>query len=257
MTADGSVPTLVLIHGGAHSARCWDFVVDEIAHRAPWLHVLAVDLPGRPNRAASPDSPTLSNYADVVVAEIERARLGRIVVAGHSLGGLTALRVVAELGYPRVRELILIAAVTPPHGSSVVDTLPWPLAHVVRRAAAKPAATLPMPPMLGRVILWNRLPRDRSTHARSQLCREPAQMLLERADYADLPRQTWRTWILTRRDRVVSVRRQHAYMTCLGGVDTLLSVDTCHDVMFSEPSWLAERFVERCHLHRATAAPPL
>jgi hypothetical protein len=76
-------------------------------------------------------------------------------------------------------------------------------------------------------------------------------MLLERADYAGLPRRTRRTWILTRRDRVVSARRQHAYMTWLGGVDTVLSVDTCHDVMLSEPSWLADRLIERCHLHRA------
>lgn len=248
MTSDDSAPGLVLIHGGAHSARCWDLVVAEIGDRAPWLHVVAVDLPDRTDRA---DAPTLNTYAAAVVAEIERARLGRVVIAAHSLGGLTALRVVAELGYPRVRELILIAAVTPPHGSSVVDTLPWPLAHVVRRTAAKPAAALPMPPILGRAIFWNGMPRGRSAHARSQLCRQPAQILLERADYSNLPRQTWRTWILTRRDRLVSARRQHAYMDGLGGVDTILSVDTCHDVMLSQPSWLADRVIERCALHRA------
>lgn len=181
---------------------------------------------------------------------------GWVDVAAHSLGALTALRVVAKLGYPRVGELILIAAVTPPHGASVVDTLPWPIARVVRRAAAKPAAALRVPATLGRAILWNGLPRGQHAYARSQLCREPARFLLEPADYASLPIQVGRTWILTRRDRIVSGRRQHAYMTWFGGVDTVLSVDACHDVMLSEPSWLAERLIERCRLHRV-AAPPL
>ena len=242
MTPDNSAPSLVLIHGGAHNARCWDLVIDEINDRAPYLRVLAVDLPGRRTSPA----PPATSYADAVIAEIERAGLGCVVVAAHSLGGLTALRVVTKLGYPKVREVILVAAVTPPHGSSVVDTLPWPFAHFLRRTAMKAEASLRVPPAAGRALLWNGVPRHRGRYARTRLCREPAQILLEPADHAGLPRETKRTWILTRRDRVVSQRRQLTYISGLGGIDTVLTLDTCHDVMYSEPSWLAQVFIERC-----------
>jgi len=42
-----TLPALVLVHGGAHAADCWDPTVDEVHRRAPDLPVLAVDLPGR------------------------------------------------------------------------------------------------------------------------------------------------------------------------------------------------------------------
>jgi hypothetical protein len=34
----------------------------------------------------------------------------------------------------------------------------------------------------------------------------------------------------------------------LGGVDTMICVDSCHDVMVSEPNWLATTLAERCRL---------
>jgi len=32
----------------------------------------------------------------------------------------------------------------------------------------------------------------------------------------------------------------------LGGVDTMICVDACHDVMFSRPRWLATALADRC-----------
>jgi len=36
-----TLPVLVLVHGGAHAADCWDPTVDEVHRRAPDLPVLA------------------------------------------------------------------------------------------------------------------------------------------------------------------------------------------------------------------------
>jgi hypothetical protein len=55
-----------------------------------------------------------------------------------------------------------------------------------------------------------------------------------------------RTWIMTLRDRALSLRQQLRCITSLGGVDTLVCIDTCHDLMYSQPSRLASILLERC-----------
>lgn len=65
-----------------------------------------------------------------------------------------------------------------------------------------------------------------------------------------MPDEVPRTWILTRRDRsAVSMKLQHEYIAALGGVQTLIEIDTCHMLMVSEPERLAQILVERCRLY--------
>jgi len=39
-----------------------------------------------------------------------------------------------------------------------------------------------------------------------------------------------------------------ASIAALGGVDTVIPVDACHEVMFSHPARLAEILIQRCRL---------
>jgi hypothetical protein len=57
-----------------------------------------------------------------------------------------------------------------------------------------------------------------------------------------------RTWVLTTRDRALSQKSQHASMAALGGVQEVISIEACHDVMFSHPEQLARILLERCRL---------
>ena len=59
-----------------------------------------------------------------------------------------------------------------------------------------------------------------------------------------MPEEVPRTWILTLRDRSMSPKRQRSYIDELGGVDAVFCVDTCHDVMYSEPGPLAQILVQ-------------
>ncbi len=61
-----------------------------------------------------------------------------------------------------------------------------------------------------------------------------------------LPDEVPRTWILTLRDRALSVASQRRSIAALGGVQTMLPMDTCHNLMVSEPTLLAELLLERC-----------
>jgi pimeloyl-ACP methyl ester carboxylesterase len=64
-----------------------------------------------------------------------------------------------------------------------------------------------------------------------------------------MPADVARTWILTGRDRTVPIKAQRRCIDALGGVHTLIELDTCHDLMVSEPERLAKTLVERCQLY--------
>ncbi|HZE14248.1 MAG TPA: alpha/beta fold hydrolase, partial [Mycobacterium sp.] len=138
-----TLPALVLVHGGEHSADCWDLTVDELHRQAPELRVLAVDLPGHGAIPGDLSTATIASWVGSAVAQIEDAELDRIVIGGHSLAGLTVPGVVAKLGSSRVREMILAACCLPAQGRATVDSLGAPLAWYVRRAVRlrKPPAT--------------------------------------------------------------------------------------------------------------------
>jgi len=239
------LPALVLVHGGAHAGDCWDLVVAELACHEPGLRVLAVDLPGRGRNPADPATATIAGWVDSVVAEVEGASLGDVVIVGHSLGGLTVPGVVARLGAARVREMILAAAFIPPQGSSVVDTLGGPLAPLARVGARIPSAGV-IPSAAARLTFWNTMSAERQRYALTRLHPESARVITERVDRSDLPAEVSRTWIMTLRDRALSPRQQQRCIKSLGGVDTLVFIDTCHDLMYSDPERLAAILLERC-----------
>ncbi|MGB9304364.1 MAG: alpha/beta hydrolase [Mycobacterium sp.] len=250
------LPDLVLVHGGAHAADCWDLVMDELACREPKLRVLAVDLPGRGRRPADLSTVTIADWVDSVVADVEGASLGDVVVVGHSLGGVTVPGVVARLG-TRVRELILAAAFIPPRGATVVDTLGGPLAPLARFGPRVRSMTT-IPSAAARLAFLNAMPRERQKLALSRRYPESAGVIFECVDRSDLPLEVPRTWIMTLRDRALSPRQQRRCIESLGGVDTLVLIDSGHDLMYSKPEQVAAILLERClnHTgHTGTAEP--
>jgi pimeloyl-ACP methyl ester carboxylesterase len=241
-----ALPGLVLIHGGAHAADCWELAVAELAGQAPELRVLAVDLPGRAGKPADLATVAISDWVNSAVADVDAAGLGDVVVVGHSLAGLTVPGIVAKLGAARVREMILLAAFVPPQGKSVVDALRGPLAPVARSARWIEKKSFPMPVALARYAFCNGMTREQRRLTLSRLCMESPNVIFEPADRSDLPDAVPRTWVMTLRDRALSMRQQLAAIESLGGVDTMICVDGCHDVMFSEPKLVAKILADRC-----------
>jgi pimeloyl-ACP methyl ester carboxylesterase len=242
-------PALVLVHGGEHSADCWELTVDELRRQAPNLPVLAVDMPGH---GTTPGDLTTVGITDCVrsaVEQVEAAGLGEVIVVGHSLAGLTVPGMVAKLGPSRVREMILAAACVPVQGTAIVDTLVGPLAWYVRRAVRlrRPPATTP--DAMTTLLFCNGMTRAQRRFALSRIHPEATTLIVEAVDRSDLPDDVPRTWILTLRDHALFRRSQLRSIAALGGVQTLIPIDTCHDLMISEPRRLAEILLERCRLH--------
>jgi pimeloyl-ACP methyl ester carboxylesterase len=247
-----SKPALVLVHGGQHSADCWDLTIDELRHLAPELPVLAVDMPGHGSTPGDLTTVTIAECVRSAVDQIENAGLREVIVVGHSLAGLTVPGIVAALGRSRVREMILAAACLPVQGTAIVDTLVGPLAWYVRRAVRlrKPPAT--MPNVLSALIFCNGMSRAQRRFTMSRVHTEATTIIAEPVDRSDLPDDVPRTWILTLRDHALFRRTQLRSIAALGGVQTLIPVDTCHDLMISEPRLLAEVLIDRCKAAETT-----
>lgn len=245
------LPDLVLVHGGEHAADCWDLTVAELRKQAPELRVLAVDLPGRGSRPADLADASIDSWADSVVADIDDAGLGDVVIVGHSMAGVTVPKVVARLGSPRVREMVLAAAFVPRQGEAIFDTLDGPLAWFAKRSARKHTSTT-VPAFAARYAFCNGMTKQQRKFAMSRLYPEATHIGIEPVDRSDLPPEVPRTWLLTTRDRALSRKSQQRSIDALGGVQEIIEVDACHDLMISHPARLAQILVDRCRRHQAS-----
>jgi pimeloyl-ACP methyl ester carboxylesterase len=244
-----TLPALVLVHGGAHAADCWDLTVGELHRLAPELHVLAVDLPGRAGKPGDLAALSIGDCVDSVVADIEDAGLRDVVICGHSMAGVIVPSVVIKLGSPRVREMMLAASFVPPQGTSVLDTLDGPLGWYARRGAAARRTPVEMPCLAARLAFCNGMTRQQRRFLLPRICGESIRLVTEKVDRGQMPDDISRTWILTLRDHSLSASSQRKSIDVIGGVDMMMPIDTCHDLMVSEPERLAEILVERCRLY--------
>ncbi len=244
-----ALPALVLVHGGGLAANSWELTVNEIRRLAPELTVLAVDLPGRCAKPGNLFTVTISDFVDSVVGDIEDASLGEIILVGHSVAGLTVPGVATKLGSSKVREIVFASAFVPPEGKSIVDTLTGPLAPTARRNARKGGLS-ETPAWGARFTYLNGVPRARRRFMIGKLYPESARVLAEKVSRRGMLDEIPRTWILTLRDRALSAKSQRRSIDAIGGVQTLIPMDTCHCLMVSEPVRLAEILVERCRQYQ-------
>lgn len=102
--ATGDGPPVVLLHGLGLSRAVFDPVLPALSAR---FRVLRLDLRGH-GASPAPSPPVPYSHADDVVATLDALGLGRVDLAGQSLGGAVAVDL--ALAHPeRVRRLALVA----------------------------------------------------------------------------------------------------------------------------------------------------
>jgi pimeloyl-ACP methyl ester carboxylesterase len=240
-----TLPTLVLVHGALHARDCWDLTIAELSRQAPDLRVLALNLPGRRGKKGNLLTATIDEWVESILEDVALAGLDDIVIVGHSMAGLTVPSAVARLGAARVREMILIAAFVPPQGFSLVDTLRGPFAGFVRHAVKRPVP-MTVPTTVASLAFCNGMTAEQRRFTLSRLCPESPTVMDEAVCRPDLPDSVGRTWLLATRDRSVSPRQQRSGIAALGGVGTIIPINSCHDVMVREPVVLADILRRRC-----------
>jgi pimeloyl-ACP methyl ester carboxylesterase len=160
--------TFVLVHGAWHGAWCWAAVINQLAQLGD--RACAVDLPGHGMNYANRAEVTLDSYVDSVVAFIEQRNLTDVVLAGHSLGGLTIPGVAVKIP-KRIKRVVWATAIVPLDGKPLID----PQSPLIQAAAARTDRSAPIE-MMGEEFL-NGLSNDMSPAVRdyvlSALCPQP------------------------------------------------------------------------------------
>ncbi len=236
---------VAFIHGGVHTGQCWDGTIEVVRELLPETDAFAVDLPGR--RGVPGDLASLTHEICVdSVADQILERLGSdgdpVVVVGHSLAGVVIPSLVHRLGVDRVQHVVFVACCVPPPGKSVLQTLPFPLSRIARRIVDR-SPVISAPPAFARFFFGNRATPAQRGAMRATLCAESA-ALVTGISTGRLPRTVPTSWILTEHDRALPPRLQRRFIREMGGVDTLVTIDSGHEAMFTQPRKLANQIVE-------------
>lgn len=101
----GQGRTLLLLHGLAGSTGNWVELVPDLVER---YRVISVDLPGHARSAPLPRGATMADFADTAAAVLDAEGVTQAVVAGHSFGGLVAIRL-ARSRPELVRSVLLVS----------------------------------------------------------------------------------------------------------------------------------------------------
>ena len=108
----------VLVHGAWHGAWCWAAVIRQLEKLGD--RALAVDLPGHGASNVGRADASLAGYVESVVKFIEERGLRDVVLAGHSLGGVTISGVVQKIPR-RLKRVIYISAIVPHDGGLIAE----------------------------------------------------------------------------------------------------------------------------------------
>lgn len=130
----------VFIHGAGLEGRVWEQVTDGLG-----FHALLADFPLRDKTYESRRRLTLQDYVKYIRDQVLEWNADRIVLVAHSLGGVLALQLAAELS-ERLAGFVAVSAAIPKQGGSFLSTLPLPqrilLPLLLRTAGTKPPASV-------------------------------------------------------------------------------------------------------------------
>lgn len=132
--------TVVFVHGFTLAGESWYLQFEGLRKRWPHARFLTLDLRGHGQTGAvAPELCTVDGAADDVLTVLNaRAPKGKIVLVGHSLGGLVALNLVRRAPedlYERIAGLVLVStSIEELSAQGVPQVLASPIADQVRNA---------------------------------------------------------------------------------------------------------------------------
>jgi pimeloyl-ACP methyl ester carboxylesterase len=230
------IAAVVLIPGAGMSSWVWRDVVDRIS-----LPTICIGERLAQNTYVSRKTSSLGDCVDHALSILDASGYDSFIVVGHSGAGPIAAMLAQALG-DRAERLVLVAANLPPHGRTMIDSLPWAIKLInvlaIRRMIKKDSTPMAR---LGKVIrekFCNDSPESVIEYVLSQEMRsEPLCAITERMDwsgYRSLPR----TYILLTRDGTLSIPSQRAMAGNLG-IEDFVEIESDHMAMLSHPAEFA------------------
>ena len=115
---DGSLPTVLLIHGAGQNLYTWKYQLDFLSGESNF-NFIALDLPGHGGSDGKGES-TIRGYKEFTNKFIEALGLKSLIIVGHSMGGAVAM--LYALDHPEL-VMALVLVDTGPKISVAVQTL--------------------------------------------------------------------------------------------------------------------------------------
>lgn len=170
--------TFILVHGAWHGAWCWAAVISQLQKLGD--SAFAVDLPGHGASNVSRAEATLAGYVDSVANFIEERGLSNVILAGHSLGGITISGVVQRIPH-RLKRVVYVSAVVPRDGESAIHTLPDAdaIARVLESVRSQPDPSSPVDEQTFRTAYIQDASRGLQDFVLSALVPEPIGPMLQ------------------------------------------------------------------------------
>ncbi len=229
--------TYVLVHGAWHGAWCWQKLrplLEAKGHR-----VVAVDLPAHGEDRTPAKDVTLQGYADRV-CEVLDAQEGRVVLVGHSLGGVVVTQA-AEQRPDRIATLVYLCAFLPRNGESLIQLAESDPDGLVlpNLVFSKDGVTATLREGAPRKAFYGECSEADAAWATARLVPDPS---VGHTTPVRTTKERWgrvpRAYVECVRDRAIPValqRRMYTASPCM----KVLSIDTDHSPFLSRPDELA------------------
>lgn len=231
----------VLIHGSWQDGRCWDATVEALA--ASGHEALAPTLPGN-GHLANP-AVTMAETAEAVVDLLVREDLSDVVLVGHSFGGAVA-QLVAQSAPERLSRIVFYNAYVIADGEAVFSYVPESVAGAFT-ALASPDGTLTLPYPYFREHLMNDADSATAEWAYTLTSPEPLGRSAENLELGGFFGLTVpMSYLYAYDDNVfpASEFSWHPGMSQRLPDFRLVTIPGGHELMFSDPSSLAEGLVK-------------
>ncbi len=242
---------LVLVHGGAHGAWCWQPTIPLLS--GP---VLAVDLPPKAIRGVPAPDPvpaelatvTLDDWAASTIADINAAGMDRVVLVGHSMGGLTINEVARRIP-ERVSHLVFVSAMVPAEGALVIDGVPSASSEAAQVLVDEPlddssTSATGMDEQRIRFMFCNDMDDEQTQFVLDHTGTEAFGVFGEHVTRRGIPPELPKVYVRLLQDQALPLSDQDRAIENLcdspGGEVEIIALDTGHDVMISAPAILAE-----------------
>jgi pimeloyl-ACP methyl ester carboxylesterase len=222
-------PAVVLIHGWSCDANYWR---EQIAALTANYTTVTVDLAGHGASGANRTDWSMENFGEDVAAVVRQIHNPKVVLVGHSMGGLTIPRV-GLVAPERVVHLVYVGALAPPVGQSAQQALG------VDVAADQPDDALlpPLPDEVCRRLFGNDMTDEQWAQAGEGIVSEP--VFLFRDIVTGYPPTIPNTYLGMTQDRPVPPEMAARMMEQLVPNLTFVEVDGGHNIMISQPHTLA------------------
>lgn len=234
--------TYILVHGAYHGKWCWNKIVPLL--EADSHQVIAIDLPSHGNDTTPAKEVTLASYIDKVSQAVQSIE-GRVILVGHSLGGMT-ISSIAEKYPDKIKALVYLTAVLPLDGESAFQMMsldPNP-SEVIFYEYSEDQMTVKVVSEAAKEIFYSGCQTEDIENAYSKLsvqAVEPfmAPVTITEANFGRVPK----FYIETVNDKALNIELQrliHKRTPC----EKVFTLETGHFPSFEEPKALAEILLE-------------